>query len=84
MATTEPSPLPDLPSQVGRVLADFVAAAQTAFATDLSSVVLFGSAAEGRLRPTSDVNLLLLLAKFDQGRADELALRLALHRLRFA
>jgi predicted nucleotidyltransferase len=54
------------------VLADFVAAAQTAFATDLSSVVLFGSAAEGRLRPTSDVNLLLLLTKFDQGRANEL------------
>jgi predicted nucleotidyltransferase len=72
MAAAEPNPLPDLPSQVGRVLTDFVAAAQTAFATDLSSIVLFGSAAEGRLRPTSDVNLLLLLTKFDQGRANEL------------
>jgi predicted nucleotidyltransferase len=72
MAATEPNPLPDVPFQVGRVLTDFVAAAQTSFATDLSSVVLFGSAAEGRLRPTSDVNLLLLLTKFDQGRADGL------------
>jgi predicted nucleotidyltransferase len=72
MAGTEPNPLPDLPSQVSRVLTDFVTAAQTSFATDLRSIVLFGSAAEGRLRATSDVNLLLLLAAFDHARAEEL------------
>ena len=72
MAATEPNPLSNLSPQVSRVLNDFVAAAQAAFASELRSVVLFGSAAEGRLRATSDVNLLLLLANFDQARADEL------------
>jgi predicted nucleotidyltransferase len=72
MATNEPNPLPDLPTQVTHVLTEFVFAAQAAFATDLRSVILFGSAAEGRLRATSDVNLLLLLTTFDQGRASEL------------
>ena len=72
MATTEPIPLPDLPTQVGRVLTDFVTAAQTAFANDLRAVVLFGSAAEGRLRATSDVNLLIVLSNFDEARAGEL------------
>ena len=72
MATTEPIPLPGLPTQVGRVLTDFVTAAQTAFANDLRAVVLFGSAAEGRLRATSDVNLLIVLSNFDEARAGEL------------
>jgi predicted nucleotidyltransferase len=72
LAATEPNPLSNLSPQVSRVLNDFVAAAQAAFASELRSVVLFGSAAEGRLRATSDVNLLLLLANFDQARADEL------------
>ena len=72
MATTEPIPLPDLPTQVSRVLTDFVTAAQTAFANDLRAVVLFGSAAEGRLRATSDVNLLIVLSNFDEARAGEL------------
>jgi hypothetical protein len=42
-------------------------------------VVLYGSGADGQLRPTSDVNLLLLLAEFDQAKADRLreSLRLA-------
>jgi predicted nucleotidyltransferase len=69
---TESSPLPELPSQVSRVLSEFIAVAQAAFATDLRSIVLFGSAAEGRLRATSDVNLLLVLGNFDQTRAGEL------------
>lgn len=72
MATIEPGPLPELPAQVTRVLTEFVFAAQAAFATDLRSIILFGSAAEGRLRATSDVNLLLLLTTFDQARASEL------------
>jgi len=72
MATNEPNPLPDLPTQVTRVLTEFVFAAQAAFATDLRSIILFGSAAEGRLRATSDVNLLILITTFDQGRVSEL------------
>jgi predicted nucleotidyltransferase len=40
-----------LPQNVDRVLADFLNAAKTAFKVRLESVVLIGSAAEGRLRP---------------------------------
>ncbi len=60
-------------------LNDFVRAAQTALGDDLLSMVLFGSAAEGRQRPTSDVNVLLLLKRFDRARVDQLRepLRLA-------
>jgi predicted nucleotidyltransferase len=54
----------DLPEQVGSSLTEFLAAAQTAFGDRLSSAVLFGSAAEGRMRPTSDVNLILVLTEF--------------------
>lgn len=49
----------------------FVAAARAAFGPDLLSVVLFGSAAEDRLRATSDVNVIVVLRAFDpaKGRA---------------
>lgn len=79
MATTESNPLPALPEQVSRVLNEFIDEAQAAFAADLKSIVLFGSAAEGRLRATSDVNLLLVLGRFDPARAEALRspLRLA-------
>jgi len=53
------------PPQVDRVLDDFVARAREALGAELVSVVLYGSAAEGRLRPTSDVNLLVVLRSFD-------------------
>jgi predicted nucleotidyltransferase len=53
-------------------LGDFVEAARNAFGHDLRSVVLYGSAAEGRLRATSDVNVMLLLSAFDQTKADQL------------
>ena len=62
----------DLPADVRRVLDDFVASAREAFGSDLVSVVLFGSAAEGALRATSDVNVILILAAFDRERADRL------------
>jgi len=69
-----PSPLtsPTLPPEVQTVLDQFVASAREAFADDLLSIVLFGSGAEGKLRPTSDVNVILVLAKFDRARADGL------------
>jgi len=36
------------------------------------SIVLYGSAAEGALRPTSDVNVIVVLDRFERGRADAL------------
>lgn len=64
--------LHDLPPNVARVLTDFCAAAQQAFGAELRAIVLYGSAAEARLRPTSDVNLLLVLARFEPERAAQL------------
>jgi len=66
-------------SGVERVLASFTEAAKGAFGEDLRSVVLFGSAAEDRLRPVSDVNVLVVLRSFDAARAESLRdeLRLA-------
>jgi hypothetical protein len=64
------SSLDTLPEPVATGLAAFVAAAQQAFGEDLVSLTLFGSAAEGRLRPTSDVNVIVVLAHDD---ADGLA-----------
>lgn len=59
-----------LPAAVQETLNVFVAAAKTAFGENLRAAVLYGSAAEGRLRATSDVNLLLVLRAFDQAQAD--------------
>jgi predicted nucleotidyltransferase len=62
----------ELPREVSQALGEFVDAARAALGPDLVSVVLFGSAAEGRLRATSDVNLILVLARFDIARIDAL------------
>src|SRR4026209_1761565 len=71
--------LRDLPPEVARVVTDFTEAARQAFGTDLDSIVLFGSDAEGALRPTSDVNIVVVLAAFDPVKAALLrdALRVA-------
>jgi hypothetical protein len=62
-----------LPIEVERSLENFVEAAKSAFETDLVAVVLYGSAAaDGALRATSDVNVLLVLKRFDQAAADRL------------
>jgi predicted nucleotidyltransferase len=55
-----------------RVLSDLVDAARTALGDDLRSVVLFGSAAEDRLRATSDVNVIFVLRAFELARVDAL------------
>lgn len=70
---------PPLPEEIQHHLDLFVAAAQTAFGDDLAAAVLFGSAADGQVRATSDVNLLLLLKRFTPQTADALrgSLRLA-------
>lgn len=62
----------DLPEDVAQGLSEFVAAAQAALGPDLVCVTLFGSAAEGRMRATSDVNLILVLARWDTARIDAL------------
>jgi predicted nucleotidyltransferase len=51
---------------VERALADLVASLKDVLGEDLKAVVLFGSGAEGRLRPASDVNLIAVLSKFDR------------------
>jgi hypothetical protein len=72
MSSSTPLPLPQLPPPHSEVLSAFVQSAKDAFGTDLLSIVLFGSAAEGKLHATSDLNLILVLASFDQSKADQL------------
>lgn len=59
-----------LPVEISQGIDGFLNDAKQAFGDALVSAVLFGSAAEGRLRSTSDVNLLLVLKRFDKGHAD--------------
>ena len=54
-----------LPEDVRGVIDSLVESARGAFGDSLRSVVLYGSGAEGRLRATSDVNLLFVLTRFD-------------------
>lgn len=54
------------------VLSEFVKQASAAFGTDLRAVVLFGSAVEARLRATSDVNLVVVLRRFERAQAEQL------------
>lgn len=70
MAEHNALPLPSLPVPVDRVLRDFTEAVCHALGSDLHSIVLYGSAAEGRLRPTSDVNVILVLSNFVQAKVD--------------
>ena len=55
----------ELPDTVRTGIDAFTAAARQVFADSLVSIVLFGSAAEGRLRATSDVNLIVVLSRAD-------------------
>lgn len=55
-----------------RVTAEFVDAAKDALKDQLVSLVLYGSAAEGRVRATSDVNVIAVLKQFDPARIDAL------------
>jgi predicted nucleotidyltransferase len=77
-----PSLIEDLPAPVALVLEEFVIALRTTIGPQLESVVLFGSAAEGRLRPTSDINLLVLAEGLTLAQLD--ALRPTLHEGRAA
>ncbi len=55
-----------LPPAIEQGLAQFTEAAKQAFGPALISVVLYGSAAEDALRPTSDINLILVIREFRQ------------------
>lgn len=59
-----------LPPEIDQGLCEFLIAARQAFGDELISAVLFGSAAEGRLRSASDVNLLLILKRFNRSSVD--------------
>jgi predicted nucleotidyltransferase len=59
------SVLDAMPVGTRRFLEDFVEATKGAIGADVRSIVLFGSGAEGRLRETSDVNVLVMLARFE-------------------
>lgn len=69
----------ELPANVNSVLTEFINSAKNAFEDDLRSVVLYGSGAEGKLRPASDVNVIVVLTRFDQNSANQMRepLRLA-------
>src|SRR5687768_8394049 len=54
-------PLSGLPPQVAAILSDLIREAAETCGDDLVSLVLFGSAADRTLGPTSDVNLLVIL-----------------------
>src|SRR5262245_1396616 len=69
MATSE-AIVPNRPDIVTHVLGDFVSATREAFGDDLVGIVLFGSAAEGALRATSDINVIVLVRAFERARAD--------------
>ena len=68
-----------LPAAIAAVLQRVVDDSCRTFGPDLRSIVLFGSAAEGRLRATSDVNLVFVLKRFERTQVDALreTLRLA-------
>lgn len=65
-------PVDDLPGTVARVLNDFVQDARTELGEALHAIVLFGSAAENRIRPTSDVNVAVVLSAFAPAGIDRL------------
>ncbi len=62
----------ELTARVNSVLTEFVDSTKKAFAGDLRSIVLYGSGAEGKLRPTSDVNVIVLLSQFDENKANQI------------
>jgi hypothetical protein len=70
--------LAGLPAPVARMLDEVLTAAQEALGEDLHAAVLFGSAADGQLRATSDVNLILVLERFSPARVEALRGPLAL------
>jgi hypothetical protein len=63
----------NLPADVREWLSRISAALIRSFAADLRSLILFGSAAEGRMRASSDVNLLVVLNRLNVDRLNAVA-----------
>ena len=59
-----------LPIHVENVLMHVAEVCKEAFAQDLCAILLFGSAAEGKLRATSDLNLLFVLNRYERQAID--------------
>lgn len=59
-----------LPNHIEQGLGLFLDGARRAFGDNLRSVVLFGTAAEGKLRKTSDVNVLVVLRAIERAQLD--------------
>ena len=71
MNATIDSRIPDaLPAAVRSWLSQVSGALLESLGEDLDALILFGSAAEGRMRASSDVNLLVILRRFDAQRID--------------
>lgn len=70
MSASRPLEAPQLSPTVNQALQDFLSAAKESLGDHLLSVVLYGSAAEGKLHRTSDVNLVLVLSSFEQSKVD--------------
>lgn len=68
MTVASSTAISDLPAPVTRVLDELVQGARDALGDTLQSIVLFGSAAENRMRATSDVNVAIVLSAFDPAR----------------
>src|SRR5262245_6295031 len=68
MAESAAVRLDGVPDRVGTGVTDFMNGLKEICGADLVSVVLFGSAADGRLTSASDVNLVVVLRAFDAER----------------
>lgn len=67
-----PAEKPTWPEAVEKSLANFSESAQSALGPDLKAIVVYGSAAESKLRKTSDVNLIVVLSQFEASKVDKL------------
>jgi predicted nucleotidyltransferase len=72
MANATATSVAGLSDAVRRALDDFLDAAKRALGDDLAAAVLYGSGADGTMRASSDVNLILVLSSFDRSRLDSL------------
>lgn len=73
LKTTGQSDLQELlPPSTANFLSEFIETTKKVLEGDLVSAVLYGSAAEGKLRTTSDVNLILVLRSFEPTKANDL------------
>lgn len=60
----------DLPVDIVDALDEFKTRSVESFGDSLKSILLFGSAAEGRMRATSDVNLMMVFTHIDLDRVE--------------